>query len=81
MLNDDLEKLSKPELIALLKQIVPKDRNEVMESEIIRAKQEEINRLHDRFKLANRAMKEGLVGEFGHYTNAQREYKFYFRRK
>lgn len=60
MLNDDLEKLSKPELIALLKQIVPKDRNEVMESEIIRAKQEEINRLHDRFKLANRAMKEGL---------------------
>lgn len=60
MPNNDLEQLSKPELIALIKQISPKNRNDVMESEIIRAKQEEINRLHDRFKLANKAMKEGL---------------------
>ncbi len=60
MPNNDLEKLSKSELIALVKQIKSKDRNAVMESEIIRAKQEEINRLHDRFKLANRAMREGL---------------------
>ena len=60
MTNNDLEKLSKGELIAFIKQISPKDRNDVMESEIIRAKQEEINRLHDRFKLANKAMKEGL---------------------